>query len=90
MFDGLCRRSSAGAEQVSDEIVATAQSIQKALSQSGGIGSPPRGLFVLDLRQVVDSFIASLTTDEGFEWLAREQRRTDQILLGDTDLGSAR
>jgi len=40
MFDGLCRRSRAGAEPVSDEIVATAQSIQKALSQSGGIGSP--------------------------------------------------
>ena len=89
MFDQHCRKSAAGAEQVSDEIVATAQSIQNALSQSNGIGRPARGLFVLALQQVVDLFIASLLRDEAFECLAREQRRTGLILLGDIDLGSA-
>jgi hypothetical protein len=41
------------------------------------------------LQQVVDSFIAGLLTDEAFEWLAKEQKRVDQILLETIDLGGA-
>lgn len=59
--------SSAGvrvrARTFSNEIIATAQAIQTALSEADAIGSLPRGLFVLALQQVVDSFIACLLTE---------------------------
>jgi hypothetical protein len=87
MFDDFSRLSGFSAEELSDEIVATAQTIRSALSESDTIGSPARALFVLALQQVVDSFIAGLLTDEAFGWLAQEQRRADQILLEGTDLG---
>jgi len=80
MFDEFSRKPGSSAEQVSDEIIATAQAIRGALSESGAIGSPARGLFVLAVQQFVDSFIAGLLTDEAFEWLVQEQRREDQIL----------
>ena len=87
MFDDFSRLSGFGAEELSDEIVATAHAIRSALSESDAIGSPGRALFVLALQQVVDSFIARLLTDEAFEWLAQEQQRADQILLEGIDLG---
>ena len=86
MFDVLCRKSpSSSAEQVSIDVVATAQIIRNALSNSDEIHDPLRGLFVLALKQVVDSFIAGLLTDEAFEWLAEKQQRVDQILLEGID-----
>jgi hypothetical protein len=42
IFDELCRKSGSGADQMSDAIIATAESIQNALSRSDGIGSPAR------------------------------------------------
>lgn len=89
MFEEFSRRPGSGAEQVSGEIVAIAQAIRTALSQSDEIGSPARGLFVLALQQVVDSFIAGPLTDEAFDWLAQKQHRVDQILLEGIDLGEA-
>jgi hypothetical protein len=86
MFDELRRK--APTEQVSDEIIATAQAIRSARSESDAIGSPARGLFALALQQVVDSFIAGLLPDEAFE-LPQEQRREAQILLEGIDLGGA-
>ena len=87
MFDEFSRKPGSSAEQVSGEIIVIAQAIQNALSESDGIGSPPRGLFALALQQVVDSFLASLLTDEAFQWLAQQQQQADQILLGSVDLG---
>jgi hypothetical protein len=88
MFDEVCRKSpSSSTERVSNEMVATALVIQNVLAASDEIRSPARGLFVLALQQVVDSFIAGLLTDEAFEWLAEEQRRVDQILIESIDLG---
>jgi hypothetical protein len=75
MFDEFSQRLGSGAEQVSRDIVLIAQAIRTAHSESDGIGSPARGLFILALQQVVDSFIAGLLTDEAFEWLA--QRRNN-------------
>lgn len=86
-FDELCRKSGSSIEQVSEQIVATAQIIQNALANSEEIHSPARGLFVLALQQVVDSFIAGLLTEEAFEWLAEEQRRMDQLSLKEIDFG---
>ena len=88
MFDEFSGRPGACTEQVSNEIIVIGQAIQSALSESDGSGSPPRGIFVLALQQVVDSFLASLLTEEAFEWLAQEQQRADQILLGSVDLGN--
>ena len=87
IFNEFSRRPGSSADKVSDQIIVIAQAIQSALSESEGIGSPPRGLFVLALQQTVDSFVASLLTDEAFEWLAQEQHRADQILLEGIDLG---
>ena len=50
IFDDLSRRPGSGAERVSDEIIATAQGLRCALSESEAIASPARGLFVLALR----------------------------------------
>lgn len=88
MFDEFSRRPGSSADKISDQIIAIGQAIQSALSESEGIGSPPRGLFALALQEVVDSFLASLLTDEAFQWLAQEQQRADQILLGSVDLGT--
>jgi hypothetical protein len=73
MFDELSRRPGSCAEKVSNEIISTGRAIQDALSASDAIGSPARGLFVLALQQVVDSFLAGLLTDEAFVWLGQEQ-----------------
>jgi hypothetical protein len=78
MFEEFSGRPGSSAGQVSDEIIATAQAIRSALSESDAIGSPARGLFVLALQQVVDSFVAGLLSDEAIEWLAQEQHRADQ------------
>jgi len=76
MFDELCRKSpGSSAQQVCEEIIITARLIQNALSNWKEIQHPARGLFVLALQQVVDSFIAGLLTDKAFEWLAAEERR---------------
>jgi hypothetical protein len=78
MFDELCRKpANSSAEQVSRDIVSTAKAIQNALSESNEIEHPARGLFVLALQQVVDSFIAGLLTDEAFEWLVGQQNQAD-------------
>lgn len=75
MFDGLCQMPGCSAEQVAEEIIVIAKQIQNALADSKEIQNPPRGLFVLALQQVVDSWIAGLITEEAFEWLARQQNR---------------
>ena len=81
MFDELHRKSTdSSAEEVCYEIISTARVIQNALSKSEEIHHPARGIFVLALQHVVDSFIAGLLTDEAFEWLAEEQKQLDQIL----------
>jgi hypothetical protein len=77
MFEELTRRPGACAEKVSDEVISTARAIQDALSVSGAIGTPARGLFVLALQQVADSLLAGLLTDEAFVWLERERLRPD-------------
>jgi hypothetical protein len=82
MFDELYRKSGWSAEQVSEEIVAAAQLIQIALANSEETRYRSRGLFVLALQQVVDSFIARLLNDDGFKWLAAEQNRTDHVSAG--------
>lgn len=87
MFDEFSRKPGLSAEQVSDEIITIAQAIQRVLTESDAIGNPARGLFVLALQQVVDSFVASLLTDEAFEWLEQQQQQADQFLLGSVDLG---
>jgi hypothetical protein len=74
MFGELCRKSAnSSADQVAHDIVTTANTIQNALASFEEIQHPARGLFVLALQQVVDSFIAGLLTDEAFEWLAGQQ-----------------
>jgi hypothetical protein len=78
VFDELCQKlPGSSAEQLADDIVTTAKHIQNALADSDEIQSPARGLFVLAMQQVVDSFIASLLTGEAFEWLAGQQNRAD-------------
>jgi hypothetical protein len=77
MYDETSRRASLCGEDVSNEIIATARLIRDALRNSDAIGSPPCGLFVLALQQVVDSFVASLLTDEAFEWLRQERYQTE-------------
>jgi hypothetical protein len=85
IFDGLCHKSGSSIQQVSEEIVASAQTIQNALANAEETRYRSRGLFVLALQQVVDSFIAGLITDEAFEWLAEEQNRVARILLEGVD-----
>jgi hypothetical protein len=83
IFDELCRKpSNSPTQNVSHNIVATAERIRTVLSDSQGVDNVARGLFVLALQHVVDSFIAGLLTDEAFVWLAEEQQRLDQILFG--------
>jgi hypothetical protein len=78
MFDELCQKPpSSSTGQVSDDIVATAEAIRTFLTRCDEIGRPARGLFVLALQQVVDTFIAGLLTNEAFEWLAEQQNRAD-------------
>jgi hypothetical protein len=85
MFDELCLKSpGSSAEQLCDKIITTARVLQNALSNADDV-HPARGLFVLALQQVVDSFLAGLLTDEAFEWLAEEQRRVDDSLLEGID-----
>ena len=81
MFDELSRNAPDGcSEHVSNEIVAVAIRVQAALAKADEIGCPSRGLFVLGLQQVVDSFIAGLLTDEAVERLARKRNRSDQVV----------
>ncbi len=76
MFDELCGTSpGSSAEQVCEEILTTARMIQRALANCEEIQHPARGLFILALQQVVDSFTAGLLTDEAFEWLAEQQNQ---------------
>jgi hypothetical protein len=71
VFNELCRNwEGPSAEQVTGEIVAMANCIQNVLSNSDQIQSPARGLFILSLQHVVDSFIAGALTEEAFEWVA--------------------
>jgi hypothetical protein len=86
MFDELCCKApERSAEQVGGDIIFTATAIQEALSNSDEIQHPPRGLFVLALQQIVDSFIAGLLTEEAFELLAERQKLTDQLAPERTD-----
>jgi hypothetical protein len=89
IFDGLCRMPGSSSELVAQEIIVLAKQIQYALADSKEIQHPPRGLFVLALQQVVDSWIAGLITNEAFEWLAERQETADQVLLDGIDLGGA-
>jgi hypothetical protein len=67
IFEELSRTSSNSPTQnVSHDIVATAEHIRTALSGSQGIDNVARGLFALALQHVVDSLIADLITDESF------------------------
>ncbi len=77
VFDELCRKSpSSSTEQVLDDIVATAELIRTFLMRGEEIRNPPRGLFVLALQQVVDSFLAGVLTEEAFEWLAERATKS--------------
>lgn len=89
IFDGLCGMPGSSADQVAADIVATAMIIRNALvAASDEIRHPPRGLFVLALQQVVDSWIAGLITEEAFEWLSERQKLTDQLGFEGADLDS--
>jgi hypothetical protein len=46
-----------------------AKRIRTALAKADEIPCSSRGLFVLGLQQIIDSFIAGLLTDEAVEWL---------------------
>jgi len=71
IFDELSRKlPGLSAEQVADNIVATAKRIQNALLNSDQIDNAAPGLFTLAPQQVIDSFIAGVLTEEAFEWLA--------------------
>jgi hypothetical protein len=59
MFDEGAGRSVA---RLADDIAAAAKIIHKRLSHCDEIQSLPRGLFILALKQVMDSFIAGLLT----------------------------
>ena len=72
IFNELWRNlPGSSAEHVEDDIVAMAKRIQNALANSDQFQSPVRGLFILSLQQVVDSFIAGSLTEEAFEWLSK-------------------
>jgi len=88
MFDGLCRMPGSSAELVAKDVIVIAKEIQNALADSEKIRHPPRGLFVLALQQVVDSWIAGLITEEAFQWLAERQKTADQILLDRIERGN--
>ena len=80
MFEELSQKApDCSSEHVSNEIVAVAIRVQAALAKADEISCPSRGLFVLGLQQVVDSFIAGLLTDEAVERLARKRNRSDQV-----------
>jgi hypothetical protein len=71
IFDELCHKLPASStEQLEDDIVAMAKLIQNVLSNSDQFQSSARGLFILSLQQLVDSFIAGALTEEAFEWLS--------------------
>ena len=71
IFDELSRKlPGLSAEQLADNIVATAKRIQNTLLNSDQIHNAAPGLFILALQQVVDSFIAGVLTEKAFEWLA--------------------
>ena len=74
MFDELSRNAPDGcSEHISNEIVAVAIRIQTALGKADEIPCSSRGLFVLGLQQIIDSFIAGLLTAEAVEWLAKKR-----------------
>lgn len=54
------------AEELPDAIIALAEVVRTCLMQCEELENQPRGLFVLALQQVVDSFIAGLIADEAF------------------------
>jgi hypothetical protein len=58
-----------------NEIVAVAIRIQAALAKADEITCSSRGLFVLGLQQIIDSYIAGLLTDGAVEWLAEKRNR---------------
>src|ERR1700681_1009461 len=88
IFDELCRKpASSSPEQVSQELVATAEVMRTFLTRCDEIKSPARGVLVLALQQVADSFIAGLLTDEAFEWLAEQQNRADYANAGEYEQG---
>jgi hypothetical protein len=61
--------------QITADTVTNAVRIRHCPAQSGQIDAFPRGVLALALQQVADSLIASLITNEAFEWLIRERRR---------------
>ena len=76
MFDELSRKAPDGSsEHVSNKIVAVAIRIQAALAKADEITCSSRGLFVLGLQQIIDSYIAGLLTDGAVEWLAEKRNR---------------
>ena len=76
MFEELSQKApDCSSEHVSNEIVAVAIRIQTALGKADEIPCSSRGLFVLGLQQVIDSFIAGLLTEEAVEWLAEKRNR---------------
>lgn len=81
IFDGFCHMPGMSVEQVGEEMIVIAKQVQNALAESKKIQHSPRGVFVLALQQVVDSWIAGLITEEPFEWLAERQKIVDQCCL---------
>jgi len=76
MFDELSRNApGCSTGHITREIVAVAMRIRAAMAKADEITCSSRGLFVLGLQQIVDSFIAGLLTDEAVEWLAEKRNR---------------
>lgn len=56
IFDGFCHMPGMSVEQVGEEMIVIAKQVQNALAESKKIQHSPRGVFVLPLQQVVDSW----------------------------------
>ncbi len=54
--------------------------IGAALAKTDEFTCSSRGLFVLGIPQVVDSFIAGPVTDEAVEWLAKKRNRVGRCV----------
>jgi hypothetical protein len=81
MFEDFSNAPGSSPEQVAIDVIVAAKTIQNALGGSDEIQHPPRGIFVLALQQVVDSFLAGLLTDDAFQWLSKQQNGRGDLNL---------
>ena len=66
-----------------------ARAIQNAIANCVQIQQPARGLFVLALQQVVDSFLVGLLTEEAFAWMQSNEIVPTRLRVKPTDPRSA-